>query len=71
MARMATFTLLTLVCATLATPKPHIISILQDDLGYYDTGIHSESAAKFTQNITALAREGIILTNHYTVCEPK
>ena len=56
-----------LVLATSAAPKPHIISILQDDLGYYDTGIHSEAAAKFTQNITALAREGIVLTNHYTV----
>lgn len=45
---------------------PHIITILQDDLGYYDSGVHSPYAATFTHNITALAQEGITLTNHYT-----
>ena len=43
----------------------------QDDLGFADTGIYSDtniaarSAAPYTANITALAREGIILTHHY------
>eukprot|EP01043_Picozoa_sp_COSAG02_P029133 COSAG02_NODE_1799_length_10896_cov_8.648421_13_plen_451_part_00 len=36
------------------------------DLGYYDTGIHNPSATAWTANITALAKEGIVLTNHYT-----
>ena len=58
-----------LPCCALAVPsagaKPHIISVLQDDLGWYDTGIHNPAAAAFTKNITALAQQGIILTNHY------
>ena len=36
------------------------------DLGYYDTGIHNPGAVGWTANITALAKEGIVLTNHYT-----
>ena len=45
-----------------AGQKPHIISILQDDLGYDDINLNS----KWTQNISALHSEGIQLTNHYT-----
>ena len=52
--------------ASSAKPLPHLISILQDDLGYYDSGVHSEKASLFTHNISALAKEGIVLTNHYT-----
>ncbi len=43
----------------------------QDDLGFADTGIYSDTnaaakaAAPYTPNITALAREGIALTHHY------
>ena len=44
-----------------AAPRPHIISIFQDDLGYYDSGIHNPAAAAWTQNITDLAKEGIVL----------
>ena len=47
-----------------AGSKPHIISVLQDDLGWYDTGIHDPAKAQWTKNITALAREGIVLSNH-------
>ena len=68
MARCLLFTV-ALPCCALAVPsagaKPHIISVLQDDLGWYDTGIHNPAAAAFTKNITALAQQGIILTNHY------
>lgn len=46
--------------------KPHIISILQDDLGFYDSGIHNPEAASWTANITSLARGGIVLERHYT-----
>jgi arylsulfatase A-like enzyme len=52
--------------AAAAGSKPHIVSILQDDLGYADTGIHNPAAAAWTANITALAKEGIVLTNHYS-----
>jgi hypothetical protein len=43
--------LLIVLCAELVTAKgfgagkkPHIISILQDDLGYYDSGMHNPAA---------------------------
>ena len=36
------------------------------DLGFYDSGIHNPAKAKWTGNITALAREGVVLSNHYT-----
>ena len=36
------------------------------DLGFYDSGIHNPQKAKWTGNITALAREGVVLSNHYT-----
>jgi len=42
--------------------KPHIISILQDDLGYDDINLNTE----WTKNISSLQNEGIQLTNHYT-----
>ena len=42
-----------------AAPLPHIVSVLQDDLGFYDSGIHNPAAAKWTQNISSLAREGV------------
>ena len=47
-----------------AAPKPHIISILQDDLGFDDSGIHNPAAVQWTQNITQLARDGIVLDYH-------
>lgn len=46
------------------TSKPHIITILQDDMGYHDSGIRNEDAVPYTPNITALARNGIILSHH-------
>jgi arylsulfatase A-like enzyme len=57
--------------ASAAAPKPHIFSILQDDLGFADTGIYADTnaaaraAAAYTPNITALAKDGIVLTHHY------
>jgi hypothetical protein len=69
---LKTMTLALAATAALATasvasaPLPHIISILQDDMGWYDSGIHSPEAAAWTKNITALAQEGVVLTNHYT-----
>ena len=60
-----------MICGLLAAhagaqPPPHIVTILQDDLGYYDSGIHSQEAEAWTRNITSLANEGIKLMAHYT-----
>eukprot|EP01060_Flectonema_neradi_P008760 TRINITY_DN1626_c0_g1_i4.p1 TRINITY_DN1626_c0_g1~~TRINITY_DN1626_c0_g1_i4.p1 ORF type:complete len:552 (+),score=94.24 TRINITY_DN1626_c0_g1_i4:43-1698(+) len=54
------------VTSALGAQKPHLIMILQDDLGHYDLGIHNPAARSYSNNITSLAEEGIILTNHYT-----
>ena len=46
-------------------PKPNIIFILADDLGYGDIGILGQKTIK-TPNLDRLAREGMIFTNHYS-----
>ncbi|MFK8061362.1 MAG: sulfatase-like hydrolase/transferase, partial [Polaribacter sp.] len=52
--------------------KPNIIYILADDLGYGDLSSYGQK--KFiTPNIDALAKEGLLFTQHYagsTVCAP-
>ena len=53
-------------------PRPNILFILFDDLGYGQLGITGHNIIK-TPNIDALAREGLIFTNGYagsTVCSP-
>ncbi len=45
-------------------PKPNIIYILADDLGYGDLGIFGQKVIK-TPNIDRLAREGMMFTHHY------
>mmetsp|Transcript_72805 Transcript_72805/g.129034 ORF Transcript_72805/g.129034 Transcript_72805/m.129034 type:complete len:617 (-) Transcript_72805:66-1916(-) len=55
-------------------PKPHIIFMLADDLGWYDTAIPgygdlwtgSEHEKQATYNLTQLAKDGMILNYHYT-----
>lgn len=53
-------------------PKPNIIYILADDLGYGDLSITGQQ--KFaTPNIDKLAKDGMLFTQHYagsTVCAP-
>jgi arylsulfatase A-like enzyme len=69
--------------AACAAPKgrPNIIFILADDLGYGDVGFsweHQAAAARAlpriaTPHIDRLAREGVVLTDHYCaapVCAP-
>ena len=53
-------------------PRPHILFILQDDLGHYNVAFNanrtdkpSEDVASVSPHLTALAREGIILDRHY------
>src|SRR2546429_7291806 len=55
-----------------ANPKPNIIFILADDLGYGDLGCYGQTKIK-TPNIDRLAAEGLRFTQCYagtTVCAP-
>jgi len=52
--------------------KPNIIYILADDLGYGELGAYGQEKIE-TPNIDALAKEGMMFTQHYTsapVCAP-
>ena len=52
--------------------KPNIIYILADDLGYGEIGVYGQNKIE-TPNIDALAKEGMLFTQHYTsapVCAP-
>lgn len=52
--------------------KPNIIYILADDLGYSELGVYGQKKIE-TPNIDALARDGMMFTQHYTsapVCAP-
>lgn len=50
---------------------PNIVYILADDLGYGDLGCYGQQKIE-TPNIDALAREGMLFTQHYAfpVCAP-
>jgi arylsulfatase A-like enzyme len=60
-------------------PKPNVIFILCDDLGFGDVGVFyqnsrpADKASFQTPNIDALAQNGLMLTHHYSaapVCAP-
>src|SRR5262245_37979311 len=58
--------------ATAPPPKPNIIQILVDDLGWGDVGFNGQSKIK-TPNINALAAGGMVMTSGYcpaAVCAP-
>ena len=58
--------------ATVEAPRPNVLLILFDDMGYGQLGITGHDIIK-TPNIDALAREGMIFANGYagsTVCSP-
>ena len=46
---------------------PNIVYILADDLGYGELGVFGQKIIE-TPNIDQLAKEGMILTNHYSGC---
>ena len=51
---------------------PNFVFILADDLGYGEVGVFDQEFIE-TPNIDQLAKEGMILTDHYTgspVCAP-
>ena len=68
----AIFAILCLHSWAEAAPKPNIVYILADDLGYAD--LSSFGQEKFdTPNIDRLASRGMAFTNHYSgsaVCAP-
>jgi arylsulfatase len=52
--------------------KPNIIYILADDLGYGEVGVYGQTKIE-TPNIDALAKDGMMFTQHYSgapVCAP-
>jgi arylsulfatase A-like enzyme len=55
-----------------AAPRPNIIYIMVDDLGYGDLGCFGQKVIQ-TPNLDRMAAEGMRLTDHYaghTVCRP-
>ena len=56
------------LCASALAGSPNLIFMLQDDLGYNDVGFTSGTPSTdpaASANLTALAREGIVLRQHY------
>lgn len=52
-------------CQAAQPPKPNVIFILMDDLGYGDLGCMGQTKIE-TPNIDALRRSGILFTQHYS-----
>ncbi|MBI5384748.1 MAG: arylsulfatase [Verrucomicrobia bacterium] len=68
----ALLALLPLTGAPAASPRPNIVFILADDLGYGDLGCYGQKKFR-TPNIDRLAAEGMRFTAHYSgnnVCAP-
>jgi arylsulfatase A-like enzyme len=53
-----------------ASPRPHIVFLLADDLGFYDTALYNPASP--TPTLRALAQQGILLDRHYVYryCSP-
>ena len=53
-----------------ASPRPHIVFLLADDLGFYDTALYNPASP--TPALRALSQQGILLDRHYVYryCSP-
>lgn len=58
----------TLACSKQEAPKPNVVFLLFDDLGYGDLGCYGQEKIE-TPNIDALASQGLLFTDMYT-CAP-
>ena len=70
--RLAALLVFTVTIAVAQTPKPNIVFILADDLGYGELGCYGEKMIK-TPHLDRLAVEGMRFTQFYagcTVCAP-
>jgi arylsulfatase B len=56
--------------ATNRADRPHMVALLADDLGYYDTAVHNPRSP--TPTLAALAADGLLLERHYVFrfCSP-
>ena len=62
-----------LTAAPTAPLRPHILSILADDLGWANTGLHTKGSREVqTPSLDALVAKGIALERHYAykLCSP-
>lgn len=50
---------------TAAKPKPNIVFIMGDDMGYADLSCYGQRSYR-TKNLDKLAKQGVLLTNHYS-----
>ena len=62
-----------LICCTqsvlaIATPRPNVLFILADDMGYMDVGFNNPKSFYETPNIDALARSGMRFSQGYAAC---
>ncbi len=55
-------------CRKQPAPKPNVLFILADDLGYYDLSITGSDYYE-TPHIDRIAREGMTFTNGYAACQ--
>lgn len=68
----AIFVFLFLILPVFAAPKPNVIFIIADDLGYGDLSCYGQKHFK-TPHLDRVAKEGVRFTDHYsgsTVCAP-
>ena len=71
--QLALATLAILTISTASQPqKPHVLLIVADDLGFYDTSIHNKGKGPKTPNLDKLSTSGVLLDNYYVqyLCSP-
>jgi arylsulfatase A-like enzyme len=73
--RSLAISILTLLCGNLsaAEPRPNIIFILADDLGWSDTTLYGGTKLYRTPNLERLAKRGMLFTRAYSaspLCSP-
>ncbi len=65
---MAAALVAVLASSVFAAPKPNIVMIVADDLGYADIGVQAVSKDVRTPNIDSIAHDGVRFTTGYVSC---